>query len=125
LTIQVFGETGGLRWAQEQPNQLYYMPLGARLQVIERGEGNLSPEADRASRVTVGHAEGMPLAFGNIYRDLAEALVAQKAGVAVDPAADLYPKAEDGLRSIAAIHAAVASAAAQGEWVDARPPMFR
>ncbi len=43
LTIQVFGETGGLRWAQEQPNQLYYMPLGQRLQVIERGEGNLSP----------------------------------------------------------------------------------
>ncbi len=34
---------GGLRWAQEQPNQLYYMPLGQRLQVIERGEGNLSP----------------------------------------------------------------------------------
>ena len=33
LTIQVFGETGGLRWAQEQPNQLYYMPLGQRLQV--------------------------------------------------------------------------------------------
>ena len=72
LTLQVFGETGGLRWAQEQPNQLYYMPLGQRLQIIERGEGNLSPEADRASRVTVGHAEGMPLAFGNIYRDLAE-----------------------------------------------------
>ena len=80
LTLQVFGETGGLRWAQEQPNQLHYMPLGQRLQVIERGEGNLSPEADRASRVTVGHAEGMPLAFGNIYRDLAETLLAHKAG---------------------------------------------
>ena len=76
LTLQVFGETGGLRWSQEQPNQLFYMPLGQRLQVIERGEGNLSPEADRASRVTVGHAEGMPLAFGNIYRDLAESLFA-------------------------------------------------
>ena len=75
LTIQVFGETGGLRWAQEQPNQLYYMPLNERLQVIERGEGNLSPEADRTSRVTVGHAEGMPLAFANIYKDLSEAIV--------------------------------------------------
>ena len=31
LTLQVFGETGGLRWAQEQPNQLYYMPLGSAL----------------------------------------------------------------------------------------------
>jgi predicted dehydrogenase len=125
LTIQVFGETGGLRWAQEQPNQLYYMPLGQRLQVIERGEGNLSPEADRASRVTVGHAEGMPLAFGNIYRDLAEGISALRDGRAADPAISLYPVAEDGLRSIAAIHAAVASAAEQGAWVDARPPMFR
>ncbi len=125
LTLQVFGETGGLRWAQEQPNQLYYMPLGQRLQVIERGEGNLSPEADRASRVTVGHAEGMPLAFGNIYRDLAENLLALRAGRRADPAVTLFPTAEDGLRSIAAIHAAVASAKAEGAWVDARPKLFR
>lgn len=125
LSLQVFGETGGLRWAQEQPNQLYYMPLNQRLQVIERGEANLSPEADRASRVTVGHAEGMPLAFGNIYRDLAEGIRARAEGRKPDPAISLYPVAEDGLRSIAAIHAAVASAAAQGAWVDARPPMFK
>ena len=125
LTIQVFGETGGLRWAQEQPNQLYYMPLGQRLQVIERGEGNLSPEADRASRVTVGHAEGMPLAFGNIYRDLGESLMAARTGRTPDPAVTLFPTAEDGLRSIAAIHAAVASARAEGVWVDARPLLFR
>ena len=125
LTIQVFGETGGLRWAQEQPNQLYYMPLNGRLQVIERGEGNLSPEADRASRVTVGHAEGMPLAFGNIYRDLAEAIRARASGRQVPAVADQYPKAEDGLRSMAAVYAVVESAKSGGAWVDARPPMFR
>ena len=125
LTIQVFGETGGLRWAQEQPNQLHYMPLGQRLQIIERGEGNLSPEADCASRVTVGHAEGMPLAFANIYRDLAETLIAARDGRSPDPAKTLFPGAEDGLRSISAIHAAVASAGKAGLWVDARPQMLR
>ncbi|SEL79373.1 Gfo/Idh/MocA family protein [Jannaschia helgolandensis] len=125
LAIQVFGETGGLRWSQEQPNQLYYMPLGQRLQVIERGEGNLSPEADRTSRVTVGHAEGMPLAFGNIYADLAEAIRARKDGRTMDPAANLYPRAEDGLRSMAAVFAVAESGKADGVWVDARPPMFR
>jgi predicted dehydrogenase len=125
LTLQIFGETGGLRWAQEQPNQLHYMPLGGRATIIERGEGNLSPEADRASRVTVGHAEGMPLAFGNIYRDIAETLLAQHENRAPDPAITLFPTAEDGLRSISAIHAAVASAKGQGTWVDARPQMFR
>jgi len=125
LTLQVFGEKGGLRWAQEQPNQLFWTPLGGRLQVIERGEAGLSPEAERASRVTVGHAEGMPLAFANIYKDLAEAIAARKQGRAPDPAADLFPRAEDGLRSMAAVHAVAESGAAGGVWVDARPPMLR
>jgi predicted dehydrogenase len=124
LAIQVFGEAGGLRWAQEQPNQLWWTPLGQRTQIIERGEGNLSPEADRASRVTVGHAEGMPLAFANLYTDLAATIRAIKAGRTPDPLDDLFPKAEDGLRSIVAIHAAAASAAAQGAWVDAAPAML-
>jgi predicted dehydrogenase len=125
LTLQVFGETGGMRWAQEAPNQLHYMALGGRATIIERGEANLSPEADRASRVTQGHAEGMPEAFANIYRDLGETIMALDQGKTPDAASSLFPKAEDGLRSIAAIHAAVASAAQKGAWVDARPPMFR
>ncbi len=125
LGIQVFGEKGGLRWSQEQPNQLYWMPLKGRLQVIERGEANLSPEADRTTRVTIGHAEGMPLAFANIYKDLADAISARKEGRALDPAADLYPRAADGLRSVAAVVAVAESGKADGKWVDARPPMFR
>ncbi|WP_226783134.1 Gfo/Idh/MocA family protein [Oceaniglobus trochenteri] len=125
LTIQVFGELGGLRWSQEQPNQLYWTPTGGRVQVIERGEAGLSPEADRTSRVTIGHAEGMPLAFANIYADLAEAIRAEKGGRPMDAAADLYPRAEDGLRSMAAVHTAVASAREGGVWMDARPPMLR
>ena len=125
LTIQVFGEAGGLRWEQEHPNQLGYMPLGQRLHVIERGEADLSPEADLASRVTIGHAEGMPLAFANIYRDLSESLLARRSGRTPDPAMTLFPTTQDGLRSVAAIHAAVASAKAEGAWTDARPRLFR
>jgi predicted dehydrogenase len=125
LTLQVFGEKGGLRWAQEQPNQLYFMPLNGRLQVIERGEAGLSPQADRASRVTIGHAEGMPLAFANIYSDLAENIRAEKEDRPIDPAAGLFPRAEDGLRSMAAVFAVAKSGKQQGAWVDARPPMYQ
>ena len=125
LGIQVFGETGGLRWSQEQPNQLYYMPLNERLQIIERGEANLSPEADRTTRVTIGHAEGMPLAFANIYTDLSEAIKAIKENRECDAAANLFPRAEDGLRSMAAVGAVAESGKADGQWVDARPPMYR
>ena len=125
LTIQVFGEKGGLRWAQEQPNQLYWTPVGGRVQIIERGEENLSPEADRATRVTIGHAEGMPLAFANIYSDLADVIQAEKQGREVDHSTGIYPHAVDGLRSMAAVYGAVESAKNNGKWVDARPPMFR
>ena len=125
LTIQVFGEKGGMRWSQEQPNQLHWMPLNQRLQIIERGEDNLSPEADRTTRVTIGHAEGMPLAFANIYKDLAEAIYAHKLGQEPEAAANLYPRASDGLRSMAAVAAVAQSGADDAAWVDARPPMYR
>ena len=70
-------------------------------------------------------AAGMPLAFANISADLAEAISARNSGRAMDPAADLYPRAEDGLRSMAAVYAVAASGKSEGAWLDARPPMFR
>lgn len=115
--IQVFGETGGLRWASEQPNQVYFTPVGGRTQIMEKGESGLSDEASRLSRVAIAHPEGFPLAVANIYVDLAAVIRGQTAGA--------LPLAQDGLRSMAAVYAAVASANNAGEWVDARPPMFQ
>ena len=115
--IQVFGETGGMRWASEQPNQVYYTPVGGRTQIMEKGEGSLSDEATRLSRVAIAHPEGFPLAVANIYVDLAAAIRGE--------ARDGLPTAEDGLRSMAAVYAAVESSKDSGAWVDARPPMLR
>jgi predicted dehydrogenase len=115
--IQVFGETGGLRWASEQPNQVYYTPLGGRTQIMEKGEAGLSTDAARLSRVAIAHPEGFPLAVANIYLDLAAAIRGE--------VRDGLPLAEDGLRSMAAVAAAVTSAKDAGAWTDARPPMFR
>jgi predicted dehydrogenase len=117
LNVQVFGEKGGIRWHQEQPNQLYWTPVGGATSIIERGVAGLSPEADRASRVTVGHAEGFFGAFGNIYMDLAERLRANREKRKPDPLALSCPSAEDGLRSVAAVQAAVMSAKSRGAWV--------
>lgn len=115
--IQVFGETGGLRWASEQPNQLIHTPVGGRTQIIEKGEAGLHEDAQRLSRVAIAHPEGFPLAVANIYCDLADAIRGE-------PRQGL-PGAADGVRSVAAVHAAVASARNAGEWVDARPSIFR
>ncbi|WP_425093394.1 Gfo/Idh/MocA family protein [Tropicimonas sp. S265A] len=125
LDIQIFGETGGLRWASEHPGQVYYHPLGGRVQIIEKGEAGISSEAARLSRVPIAHPEGFPLAVANIYVDLAEVIRARKDRRTPAAASLAVPRAEDGLRSMAAVHAAVASAKANGAWMDARPPMFR
>ena len=84
---------------------------------MDKGESGLHDEAKRLSRVAIAHPEGFPLAVANIYCDLADAI----RGIDRDG----LPLASAGARSIAAIHAAVASAKAGGAWVDARPPMFR
>jgi predicted dehydrogenase len=115
--IQVFGETGGMRWASEQPNQLIYTPVGGRTQIMEKGEAGLHDDARRLSRVAIAHPEGFPMAVANIYCDLADAIRGEPR--------DGLPTARDGLCSVAAIHAAVASARAGGAWVEARPPMLR
>ncbi len=115
--IQVFGETGGVRWASEQPNQLIYTPVGGRTQIIEKGESGLYEDATRLSRVSIAHPEGFPLAVANIYCDLADAIRGE--------VRDGLPNAGDGVRSMAAVHTAVASAKENGAWLDARPPMFR
>ena len=122
LNIRVFGERGGLRWAQQWPDQLHWTPVNGRTEVIERGSGNLSAEGERATRIATGHSEGMLVAFANIYADLAEVIRAKRDGRPPDPLACHYPTASDGLRSIVAIRAAVDSSSRGGAWTEARPP---
>ncbi len=125
LTLQVFGQMGGLRWAQEHPNQLYWNPINESVRVLERGEPALAPESESSSWMTIGHAEGALMAFSNIYQDLAKDIRAREEGSGSVPLALNYPTAEDGLRSMAAIEAAAKSAKQGGVWVDARPPSAR
>jgi predicted dehydrogenase len=125
FNIRVFGEKGGLRWAQQWPDQLFWTPLNGRTETIERGMGDLSFDAARATRIATGHSEGMLVAFANIYNDLADVIEAQRKGLSPQVEALYFPTAVDGLRSIAAIRAAVDSASTGGSWVDARPPSLR
>ena len=115
--IQVFGEIGGLKWISEQPNQLLFSKVGKRTEIIEKGENNLHDDASRLTRVAIAHPEGFPLAVANIYVDIAASISGK--------ITKNLPTSSDGLRSMAAVYAAVESAKNKGQWVDARPPMFR
>lgn len=116
LNIRVFGEEGGLRWHQEAPNQLHWTPLGEPTQILERGGTGLAPEAQRASRITVGHPEGLVGAFGNLYRDLHDAIAAARKGETSPWLAGL-PLADAGVETVRVVHAAAESARDAGSWV--------
>ncbi len=116
LTIQVFGEKGGLSWRQEQPNQLFWTPLNKPTHILERGHPDLHPSARRANRITIGHPEGMVFAFANIYRDLFEVILAKQRGEKPDFLALDYPTVEDGCHSIEIVEAMTRSVANNSCW---------
>jgi predicted dehydrogenase len=117
LHFRLFGETGGLEWFQETPNQLLHARLGQPAITFERDGPGLKPEAARATRVGFGHPEGYQEAFAVLYADAAEAIVARKLGEKPDPLAMDFPNVEDGARTMQFIAAALESAQSGG-WVD-------
>ncbi|MCB1488672.1 MAG: Gfo/Idh/MocA family oxidoreductase [Bauldia sp.] len=117
LYFRLFCAKGSLEWAQETPNQLIHTRLGEPAIVFERDGPGLKPEAARATRVGIGHPEGYQEAFGVLYADAAEAIVARKLGVKPDPLALDFPTVEDGARTMQFIAAALESAHTGG-WVD-------
>lgn len=116
--VSVYGEKGGLRWCQEQPNQLYWTPLNQPTQALERGANYLSEAAQRAGRIAVGHPEGFVFAMGNLYRDLADILQAREERTQSSPLTLTVPLADIGLHIVEVVHAAAKSAAEKGRWVD-------
>jgi len=119
LSFRIHGEKGGLAWRQEEPNELWLMPFDGPRQRLSRGQDGLSPAADRATRIRIGHPEAFTEAFANLYRDFADAAMGARLGLAADPAALDFPRAEDGARTIKLIDAATLSNERNGAWVDA------
>jgi predicted dehydrogenase len=122
LRWEIFGDRASLAWQQEDPNRLIHCRLGESPQVIERDGPGADPWARRSGRVSGGHSEGYFVAFANIYRDLADAIAARRAGEAYDAASCGLPDLLEGARGVRCIEAAVESAARQGAWVSARLP---
>ena len=120
LGFRLFGAEGGLEWWQEQPNELRHRRLGGFEQLLTRRlHGALTPSAERAARIELGHPEGYQEAFANLYKDVAEAIAARIAGRPCDPLALDFPTVEDGARGLAMIEACVASAI-NARWRNAR-----
>ena len=109
LKIRVYGEKGGLEWAQMEPNSLIVRWLDKPMQVYRTGVGPLYPETQLHTRIPAGHPEGYLEAFANIYRNVAFCLQARIADEAVDPLYLDFPTINDGVRGMEFIEAVVRS----------------
>ncbi|MCP3368555.1 Gfo/Idh/MocA family protein [Bradyrhizobium cajani] len=116
LTLRVHGSKGGLKWAQENPNQLWFTPYGQAKQLLTRGGAGASGEASRVTRIPSGHPEGYLEGFATIYAEAARAIRAARVGEMPGPEV-VFPTVEDGLAGVKFIDAAVKSSASKGAWV--------
>ena len=113
---QVFGETGGLTWDQEDPEVLWFKPIGGKAVRIARGYDDLSTETLNATRFRSGHPEGYALAFANLYADFGSAVIARNLAL---PHVSFYksvPTTTDGVVTLSLIEAANASQENNGQW---------
>jgi predicted dehydrogenase len=110
LSIRIYGEQAGLRWRQEQPNQLWLFDESGRSELVQAGDASLGPDALAATRTPGGHPEGYLEAFANLYRDFAKVLRGEDGA--------LIPGIADGLRGMALIETAVRASASGAGWTD-------
>lgn len=119
LRIRVYGESGGLEWAQMEPNSLIVRWLDKPVEIFRTGGPATSAAAQAHTRLPAGHPEGYLEAFANIYRNVALTLQARLAHQSPDPTYTDFPTVADGVRGMQFIAATVASAT-QGDrpqWV--------
>ncbi len=109
LSIRVYGETGGLEWAQEEPNTLVRTYADRPSETLRAGQGYLSAGVQSGYRTPPGHPEGYIEAFANVYRDFARALRGEtSATTGIDGA----------VRGMAFVEALLVSSENNSEWTE-------
>ena len=116
LRLRVYGEKGGLEWAQEDPNYLWFTPLGEPKRLITRNGSGAGAAAAAVSRIPPGHPEGYLEGFANLYSGAASAIRRKQAGE--PPAEDeaLLPGIDAGMAGMKFISACVRSSQDNASW---------
>ena len=112
LRISVYGEKGGLKWEQENPNYLYHLKDDTPLQVLKSGHGYNNEISLDGTKLPPGHPEGIFDSMGNIYKGVARA-IRQESFVSEE-----FPSIEDGVRGMDFIEKTVESNSKGNVWVE-------
>ena len=116
LRLRIYGEKGGLEWRQEEPNCLWFAPLGKAPTLIYRAGPGATAVAAHASRVPAGHPEGYLEAFAQLYTDIAEQISARLEKRSAAASSLLVPTVEDGVAGMQFISAVLASSSHNAAW---------
>jgi predicted dehydrogenase len=121
LKIRIYGEKGGIEWAQHEPNTLLVKWLDQPAQILRAGANygdRLSSFATQNCRTPGGHPEGYLEAFANIYKNFAHTLSSKLSGK--EPTKEMldFPRVEEGIRGMAFIDNVVESGKSDKKWTE-------
>ena len=111
--LRVYGSTGSLEWSQMEPENLILRTNDDAMKILRRGWAGMLDDVKPFLRTPAGHPEGFIEAFGNIYLDFANALLARLDG---KPYKTSFPSVEEGVREMQFIEAVLKSTGNNGIW---------
>lgn len=111
LSVKIYGDKGGLKWEQENPNYLYLMKEGKPLQVLKPGHEYNSDFSLEGTKLPPGHPEGIFDSMGNIYLGVANAIQNKTKFEGA------FPTLDEGVRGMNFIEKSVASHKKGNVWL--------
>ena len=118
FVIRVFGTKGAIEWEQEHPDFLKVTLKDKPIQIYTRAAFG-TPHALELNRIPAGHPEGLIMAFANIYKVFAQAILNKLNGIPNDGKWSLdFPTVDDGLWGVRFINACVKSSEQGAAWIE-------
>lgn len=119
LKIRIYGQRGGIEWAQQEPNTLIVKWANRPAEIVRTGNGYMGAAAAHNSRTPGGHPEGYIEAFANIYRNFALTVSARRDAVEPQPEWLDFPTVSEGVRGMQFIETVVRSGLSDSpKWTD-------
>lgn len=112
LSLCIYGDKGSLEWCQEDPNKLWFTPLGEPKRLLTRGGAGSTEACQKVTRIPAGHPEGYLESFATIYAEAAMAIRAYPSKINVS-LVDL----NESVHSMKFVDACLKSAASDTSWV--------
>ncbi len=112
LRISIYGDKGGLKWEQENPNYLYHLSDNEPMLVLKTAHPYNYDISNISTKIPPGHPEGIFDSMGNIYNGVAKAIKKQKFD-SVE-----FPSIDEGVRGMDFIEKAVKSHQSGNIWMN-------